>query len=61
MKNSVYKMGLYGSLIKNPVAYCKKHQCYLEPLQIKEKKCNYKKCNYLREIKWKKNLIIRYL
>lgn len=31
-------------------AYCEYHKCYLEGFDIREKKCNYKKCIYLKEI-----------
>ena len=43
---------LYGKLkAKNyAVAYCKLHKCYLEPLDIKEKKCNYKNCKFKVEV-----------
>lgn len=44
------RLGLYGKLIYRGVAYCKKHKCYLKPLDIKEKKCKFKKCRYLRQI-----------
>ena len=44
---------LYGRLAhKNKaVDYCTLHKCYLEPKDIKEKRCNLKKCNWLKEVK----------
>lgn len=43
---------LYGKLRykDDAVAYCKLHKCYLEPIDIKEKKCNWKKCKYKEEL-----------
>lgn len=48
---------LYGKRLHKykAVAYCKLHKCYLEPIDIKEKGCNWKgkhgsKCNNLQEI-----------
>lgn len=43
---------LYGRLRNKSkaVAYCNLHKCYLEPIDIKEKKCNYKKCKYKEEL-----------
>ena len=45
------KLSLYGKLTYKAVAYCNLHKCYLEPIQIKEKSCNFKKCKYLRQIR----------
>lgn len=44
-------MFLYGKLKskRQAVAYCKLHKCYLEPIDIKLKKCNLKKCQYKEE------------
>lgn len=44
------KLGLYGKLTYKSVAYCKLYKCYLEPIHIAEKKCNFKNCKYLCEI-----------
>lgn len=44
------KLGLYGKLTYKSVAYCNLHKCYLEPIHIAEKKCNFKKCKYLCKI-----------
>lgn len=41
-------LGLYGKIIIRPVAYCKKHKCYLAPRDIKEKKCNWKECKNMK-------------
>ena len=43
---------LYGKLKEKgyAVAYCKLHKCYLEPLDIKEKKCNKKNCKFREEL-----------
>jgi hypothetical protein len=48
-KNELF---LYGKLRdkSKAVAYCELHKCYLEPIDIKEKKCNYKKCKYLKNL-----------
>lgn len=43
------KLGLYGKLTYNAVAYCKKHKCYLQPVDIKNKRCNWKECKYLSD------------
>ena len=44
------KIALYGKISFKSVAYCSLHKCYLEPIHIAEKKCNFKKCKYLCEI-----------
>lgn len=44
------KVCLYGKISYKAVAYCSLHKCYLEPIHIAEKKCNFKKCKYLRKI-----------
>ena len=44
------KLSLYGKLTYRAVAYCNLHKCYLEPIQIKEKGCNFKKCKHLKQI-----------
>lgn len=48
---------LYGKRLRKyrAVAYCKLHKCYFEPMDIKEKGCNWKgnkgkKCNNLQEL-----------
>ncbi len=43
---------LYGRLrdLSKAVAYCNLHRCYLEPKDIKEKRCNKKKCKYKKEL-----------
>lgn len=43
---------LFGRLrdIGKCVAYCDYHKCYMEPMDIKERKCNSKKCKYLCEL-----------
>lgn len=47
-----YVLSLWGRLI--PIgrckAYCTFHKCYLQPKDIKEKKCNVKHCIYLRNL-----------
>lgn len=52
--NRVYKtklrLGLYGKLTYRAVAYCELHKCYLEPVHIAEKRCNFKRCKYLKQI-----------
>ena len=50
---SVPVLFLYGRLEekKKAVGYCNLHKCYLEPRDIKEKRCNFKKCYRLMEIK----------
>lgn len=47
---------IYGRLARknNAVAYCKLHKCYLEPKDIAEKKCNYKRCTYKQELQRRK-------
>lgn len=37
--------------INKAVAYCILHNCYLEPIDIKERGCNRKRCKYRKEIK----------
>ncbi len=51
MKKNVV-MCLYGKLREKnkTVAYCELHKCYLDRKDIKEKKCNFKKCKYRKEI-----------
>lgn len=46
------KVFLYGRLgyIEQAVAYCNLHHCYLSKENIKEKKCNYKRCKYKQEL-----------
>lgn len=44
------KLGLYGKLIYLAVAYCDKHKCYMQPHDIKIKKCNWKNCKHLKKI-----------
>ena len=43
---------LYGRLrdVCKAVAYCELHKCYLEPIDISEKRCNRKKCKYKKEL-----------
>jgi len=43
---------MYGRLTRKnkTVAYCKLHNCYLEPKDIKEKRCNHKNCVHIEEI-----------
>ncbi len=43
---------IYGRLSRksNSVAYCKLHKCFLEPRDIAEKKCNYKRCIHKQEL-----------
>lgn len=50
--NRTKEIYMYGRLVgKNKaVAYCKLHKCYLEPKDIAEKKCNYKRCIHKIEI-----------
>lgn len=50
--NKKDELFLYGRLrdVNKAVAYCELHKCYLEPIDIKEKKCNYKKCKYLKNL-----------
>lgn len=44
---------LYGRLMKKNKAkgYCWLHKCYLAEIDLKEKRCIKKKCNYLKEVK----------
>jgi len=47
---------LYGRLnyLNRAVAYCRLHECYLQPRDIAEKNCNKKKCKYKVDIEdWK--------
>ena len=43
---------LYGRIRARhkAVAYCVLHKCYLEPKDIAEKKCNYKRCKHKQEL-----------
>ena len=51
-ENKKTELFLYGKLKpkRYAVAYYKLHKCYLEPLDIKEKKCNFKRCRYIKEL-----------
>lgn len=51
--NLMKKLCIYGRLTRcnKTVAFCKLHNCYLEPKDIKEKKCNYKRCLYIEDVK----------
>lgn len=42
---------LFGRLkeIEHAVGYCELHKCYLEPKDVKEKRCNKKNCKYFKE------------
>lgn len=44
------RLGLYGKITYKAVAYCELHKCYLEPLNIREKRCNFKKCKYFKRM-----------
>lgn len=47
---------LYGRLnyLNRAVAYCRLHECYLQPRDIAEKNCNKKKCKYKINVEdWK--------
>ena len=50
--NNKYELFLYGKTrpYSKAVAYCELHKCYLEPIDIKEKRCNYKKCKNLKNL-----------
>lgn len=43
---------LYGNInsLHNAKAFCVLHDCYLSANDIKIKKCNYKRCDYLKEL-----------
>lgn len=43
---------LNGKLLsyKKAAMYCKLHKCYLEPNDIKNRKCNYKNCLHRKEL-----------
>ena len=43
---------LFGRLKEkeHAVGYCELHKCYLEPRDVKEKRCNKKNCNKFKEI-----------
>ena len=51
-KTKKQELFLYGKLRdkSKAVAYCDLHKCYLEPIDIKEKKCNRKNCKYRRDL-----------
>ena len=46
------EMFLYGKLKKKKkaVAYCELHKCYLDAHNIKERRCNKKRCKRKKEI-----------
>lgn len=44
------KLGLYGRRTTRYVAYCNLHKCYLEPIDITEKRCNWKECKHLKQL-----------
>lgn len=50
--NKTKEISIFGRLVpKNKaVAYCKLHKCYLEPKDIAEKKCNFKRCKHKNEL-----------
>lgn len=50
--NVTKHLGIYGRLTRKSkaVVYCKLHKCYLEPKDISEKKCNFKRCIYKQEV-----------
>ena len=50
--NRTKQLCMYGRLTKcnKTVAFCRLHNCYLEPKDIKEKRCNYERCSYIEEI-----------
>ena len=52
-KNKETALFLYGKLDFKRKAriYCTLHKCYLNGDNIKEKKCNYKKCRFRKKIK----------
>ena len=50
--NITKELSIYGKLVRRnrAVVYCKLHKCYLEPKDIAEKKCNFKKCIHKVEV-----------
>lgn len=50
--NVTKEIYIFGRLVqkKKAVAYCKLHKCYLEPKDIAEKKCNFKRCRHRIEL-----------
>lgn len=55
--NKTKELCIYGRLSqkRKAVVYCKLHNCYLEPKDVAEKKCNYKRCIHRIEV-WEKEL-----
>lgn len=50
--NKTKEIYIFGRLVQKSkaVAYCKLHKCYLEPKDIAEKKCNFKRCRHRIEL-----------
>jgi len=50
--NKTKEISIFGRLVQKnrAVAYCKLHKCYLEPKDIAEKKCNFKRCRHRIEL-----------
>lgn len=50
--NKTKEIYIFGRLVQKSkaVVYCKLHKCYLEPKDIKEKKCNFKRCKHRIEL-----------
>ena len=47
--NRTKELSIFGRLVqrKKAVVYCELHKCYLEPKDIAEKKCNFKRCKHM--------------
>ena len=50
--NRTKEISIFGRLVqrKKAVVYCELHKCYLEPKDIAEKKCNFKRCKHKIEV-----------
>ncbi len=50
--NETKEIYIFGRLVQKnkAVAYCELHKCYLEPKDIAEKKCNFKRCKHKIEV-----------
>ena len=50
--NKTKELYMFGRLVQKSKAalYCKLHKCYLEPKDITEKKCNFKRCKHRIEL-----------
>ena len=50
--NKTKELYIFGRLHQKSkaVMYCELHKCYLEPRDITEKKCNFKRCKHKIEL-----------